>query len=251
MNKVVIVTPTYNERDNVPLLLAGLEQHIPWADVLIVDDNSPDGTGALVEGLGQARGNVHLLRRPGKQGLGVAYQAGLAWALDRNYDRIVQMDADLLHPPDRVADLVAATEEADFAIGSRYVPGGAVLGWPLRRRIISRGANFYARTLLRLPVHDLTTGFKCWRAEVLRALDLPTLQASGYVCLVESTYRALCLGFKAKEVPVVMRNREHGESKMGLGVAGEGMIQVLKWALAPRPRPPVAPPPPPCPGPPV
>ena len=244
MNRVVIVTPTYDERDNVPLLIAGLQQHIPQADVLIVDDNSPDGTGGLVEELAKTHPNVHLLRRPGKQGLGVAYQAGLGWALEHGYERIVQMDADLLHPPDRVADLVAATEEADFAIGSRYVKGGAVLGWPLHRRIISRGANFYARTLLRLPVHDLTTGFKCWRAQVLRALDLPTLQASGYVCLVEGTYRALCLGFQAKEVPVVMRNRERGVSKMGLGVAREGMIQVLKWALAPRPRPPGPTPPP-------
>jgi dolichol-phosphate mannosyltransferase len=237
MNKVVVVTPTYNERENVPLLLSGLGQHIPDADVLIVDDGSPDGTGDLVEQMSRTRPNVHLLRRPGKQGLGVAYQAGLGWALERGYARIVQMDADLLHPPDRVADLVAATDEADLAIGSRYVPGGAVVGWPLRRRIISRAANIYARTLLRLPVHDLTTGFKCWRAEALAALNLPTLTASGYVFLVEGTYRAICLGFKAREVAVVMRNREHGVSKMGMGVAREGMVQVLRWAMAPRPKP--------------
>jgi dolichol-phosphate mannosyltransferase len=237
MNSVLIVTPTYNERENVPLLLAGLDRHMPRADILVVDDNSPDGTGGLVEQLARTRANLHLLRRPGKQGLGTAYQEGFAWAFARGYERIVQMDCDLSHAPETVPALVAATEEADLALGSRYIPGGGTVGWPLSRKVLSRGANFYARTMLRLPLHDMTTGFRCWRAPALRALDPATLRANGYVFLVEAAYRASCLGLRIKEVPITFREREQGASKMGLHIAREGMLAVLRLAVGPRPHP--------------
>jgi dolichol-phosphate mannosyltransferase len=231
---LLVVVPTYNERGNVPVLLGKLRQVLPCAQVLVVDDASPDGTGQLIEDLSGAHGGLHLLRRPGKQGLGVAYRAGFRWALERGYERIVQMDADLSHHPDDLPRLLAATETHDLVVGSRYVRGGGTVGWPLRRRLLSRTANFFARSMLRLPVCDLTGGFKCWRPEVLSAIGVTELTSNGYVFQVETTLRAVRAGFRFQELPIVFRERELGTSKMGLSLAGEGFIQVLKWLLEKR-----------------
>jgi dolichol-phosphate mannosyltransferase len=228
---VLVVIPTYNERESLPVLVEGLRQSVPAAHLLVVDDNSPDGTGDLAEKLNAQWGAVHLLRRPGKQGLGVAYRAGLGWALERGYPRIVHMDADLSHDPRDVPRLLAAAQTADLAIGSRYVTGGDTVGWPLRRKVLSRSANLYARTMLRLPVHDLTGGFKCWHADVLRAIHVTELTSNGYVFMVETTWRAVRQGFRPVEVPIVFQERRLGTSKMGLGLAAEGFKQVLKWSV--------------------
>jgi dolichol-phosphate mannosyltransferase len=231
---VLVVVPTYNERENVPVLLGMLRQVLPCAQVLVVDDASPDGTGQLVEDLSRAHGGFHLLQRPGKQGLGVAYRAGFRWALQRDYERIVQMDADLSHHPDDLPRLLAASKTSDLAIGSRYVWGGDTVGWPLRRRLLSRSANFFARSMLRLPVRDLTGGFKCWRPEVLSAIGVTEVTSNGYVFQVETTLRTVRAGFQCRELPIVFRERELGTSKMGLGLAAEGFKQVLKWSLEKR-----------------
>jgi dolichol-phosphate mannosyltransferase len=228
------VVPTYNERENVPVLLGMLRQVLPCAQVLVVDDASPDGTGQLVKDLSGAHGGLHLLQRPGKQGLGVAYRAGFRWALQRDYERIVQMDADLSHHPDDLPRLLAASQTSDLAIGSRYVWGGDTVGWPLRRRLLSRSANFFARSMLRLPVRDLTGGFKCWRPEVLKAICVTEVASNGYVFQVETTLRTVRAGFQCLELPIIFRERELGTSKMGLGLAAEGFKQVLKWSLEKR-----------------
>ena len=231
----LIITPTYNERENVPILIERLHQAVPDAHVLVVDDNSPDQTGDVVEQLRADHPNLHLLRRAAKQGLGTAYKDAFTWALERGYRRIVHLDADLSHPPEVVPQLLALSEECDLAIGSRYVRGGGVVGWPVNRKIISRCANFYARTMLRLPVRDLTAGFMCWRPETLRAIGYETLKAGGYVFLVETKWRTVCMGFRVRELPIVFKEREKGASKMGLHIAREGFTQVFKWAMGPRP----------------
>lgn len=222
----VVVVPTYNEAANIGELAARLRHHLPAADLLVVDDASPDGTAALVAEMARARPGVHLLSRSGKQGLGAAYRAGFAWALDRGYQRIVQMDADLSHDPADVPALLTAADGCGVAIGSRFVRGGGIIGWPRRRWLLSRSANLYAQLLLRLPVRDLTGGFKCWRAELLAALEPDSLAAAGYVFQVETTWRALRLGFTAREVPIVFRERLRGASKMGPAVAFEGLFRL-------------------------
>lgn len=231
----VIVVPTYNERENIVKMLPALAAAAPESDVLIVDDNSPDGTADAVRADARFGGRVNLLSRPGKQGLGRAYQAGFEWTLARGYERIVQMDADFSHDPRDVPRLLAACERADMAIGSRYVPRGRVEGWPPHRWLISRGANAYSRFMLGLPVCDVTAGFRCWRASALRAVDLPTLAAAGYVFQVELTARATRAGLRIREVPIVFRERLVGVTKMSAWVAIEGLLRVLCMFLAGEP----------------
>lgn len=233
MNDLIII-PTYNEKENLGPLLEAIYEISPDIHVLVVDDNSPDGTGQLVAEWAdspQYEGRLFLLRRAGKLGLGTAYIAGFRWALARSYRRILEMDADFSHNPRYLPDLLAAAEEADLVLGSRYVPGGGVKNWGFWRRFLSRGGSLYARVLLGLPYQDLTGGFKCFRREVLETLDLGAVRSNGYSFQIELTYRAHCKGFKIKEVPIVFEDREVGKSKMSKHIFWEAVLMVWKLRM--------------------
>jgi len=229
----VAVVPTFNERGNIARLIPRLRECVSGLHVLVVDDNSPDGTADIVRAQPDFGSQVHLLSRPSKQGLGRAYQAGFAWVLSRGYGKIVQMDADFSHDPADVPRLLAAVDDFDLAIGSRYVRGGGVIGWPMHRFVLSRTANLYARWMLGVSVNDLTGGFKCWRRNTLARVEVETLAAGGYVFQVESTTRALRLGLSIRELPIRFRERETGVSKMGLHIAMEGLARVFTLAFGP------------------
>jgi dolichol-phosphate mannosyltransferase len=226
--RVLVVSPTYDEIDNIERHVTAVLARPSEPDVLIVDDGSPDGTGDRVRELAAAHpGRVHLVERAGKQGLGSAYLAGFGWALDRGqWDVVVQMDVDGSHDPVSVDDLLARTADADLVLGSRYVPDGRVADWPWHRRALSTSGNRYARTVLGLPIRDLTGGFKAWRTELLRDLDLDEAMAEGYAFQIETTVRAVQLGAVVAEVPIVFRDRQFGESKMAPGIALEAVTAV-------------------------
>jgi dolichol-phosphate mannosyltransferase len=223
-----LVLPTYNEAANVAPIVEAAQRHLPTdAHVLIVDDNSPDGTGRIADGLAAADPRVRVLHRERKEGLGPAYLAGFRHALAGGADFVLQMDADFSHDPADLARLLAtAREGADLAIGSRYVPGGGVTDWSLLRRFVSRGGSLYASIVLGVDTRDLTGGFKCHRRAVLEAVDLDAVASKGYVFQVEMTYRTLRAGFTVREVPILFRDRQVGESKMSAAIAAEAAWQV-------------------------
>jgi dolichol-phosphate mannosyltransferase len=230
-SRVWVVIPTYNEADNIEGIvraaLAELERVAPDAHrILIVDDNSPDGTGAIADRLAAAHPQVEVLHRATKTGLGHAYLAGFSHALKGDAEIVIEMDADFSHDPRYLGPLLEAAENADLVLGSRYVEGGGVKDWGLLRRLISRGGGWYARTILGVKVHDLTGGFKCIHRRVLVAIQLETIRAEGYVFQIEVTYRALLAGFRVKEIPIVFRDRSVGSSKMSARIAAEAM-----WAV--------------------
>jgi dolichol-phosphate mannosyltransferase len=232
-----VVMPTYNEAMNIdPIVRATtdeLERLIPGDHrILIVDDESPDGTGEIADALARELGNVEVLHRAQKTGLGHAYLAGFAHALANGAERVCEMDADFSHDPRYLADLLEAAESADLVLGSRYVDGGRVEDWGLLRRLVSRGGGLYARSILGVDVHDLTGGFKCIRREVLEAIDLPSVRAEGYVFQIEVTYRAVLAGFRVREIPIVFVDRQQGASKMSARIAFEAMWLVprLRWS---------------------
>ena len=232
MNAAIwLVIPTYNEAENLANVVraAGAELHTAAPGryrVLIVDDNSPDGTGAIADAIAGECTWVEVLHRPGKAGLGQAYLAGFTHALAHGAELLIEMDADFSHDPRYLPELLAAAEDADLVLGSRYVAGGGVRDWGLLRRLVSRGGGLYARTILGVGVRDLTGGFKCVRREVLEAIDLPSLRAEGYVFQIEVTYRALLAGFTVREVPIVFADRTVGTSKMSSRIALEAMLLV-------------------------
>ncbi|MGA8217667.1 MAG: polyprenol monophosphomannose synthase [Solirubrobacterales bacterium] len=224
---VWVILPTYNEAENLERVVgAVLEQLPPSRRVLIVDDNSPDGTGEIADRLAEADDSVAVLHRERKEGLGPAYLAGFRVALDGGAERIIEMDADFSHDPSYLPRLIQATERADLAIGSRYVPGGGITEWGPLRRLISRGGSAYARAALGLPIKDLTGGFKCFRRIVLETIDLDTIEARGYAFQVETTYRAIKSGFRVVEVPIVFKDRADGTSKMSKSIVAEAMWRV-------------------------
>jgi dolichol-phosphate mannosyltransferase len=225
--KVLVVIPTYNEAGNLRALVAAIHEALPQATVLIVDDASPDGTGQLADALAARYPWLEVLHRPGKQGLATAYVAGFGYALERDYDRVFAMDADLSHDPRYLALLFAAADESDLVIGSRYVPGGQTPDWGLSRRLISGCGNVLARTLLRLPVRDCTAGFKCYRRCVLEALALEAIHLEGYAFQIETVYQSYRKGFRIKEVPIVFRDRMVGRSKMSTAIVAEALTYVL------------------------
>lgn len=236
MKKPLVVTPTYNERENIEGFLHAVLNALPGAHVLVVDDASPDGTGELVEGAMLREPRIHLLRRKKKEGLGRAYVAGFRWALARDFSHILQMDADFSHDPADLPRLLAESERFDLVIGSRYNGGVRVLNWPLRRLCLSYGASLYVRILTGLPVMDPTGGFKCFRREVLDAIDLSTIAADGYGFQIEMTHTAWRLGFSLREIPIVFADRTAGTSKMSLAIAWEAIGLVLRLAFRSRPR---------------
>jgi dolichol-phosphate mannosyltransferase len=227
--RAVVVIPTYNEADNVALLIPQIHEVVPDLDILVVDDNSPDGTGEIVAGLAAQDPRIHLLSREGKQGLGRAYGAGFKQCLADGYDLICQMDCDFSHQPKYLAQFLERIADADVVIGSRYIRGGATEDWPLRRKILSKGGNFYARTILGIRVTDLTGGFKCWRREVLEAIDLDSVGAAGYAFQMEMNFRTARKGFRIVEIPITFPDRTRGESKLGKGIFWESLK--MPWRL--------------------
>ncbi|HET7823948.1 MAG TPA: polyprenol monophosphomannose synthase [Anaeromyxobacter sp.] len=227
--RAVICLPTYDERENLGPIVAAIHASVPDADVLVIDDGSPDGTGELADEIAARDGRVKVMHRARKEGLGKAYLAGFAWALERTYDLVLEMDADFSHDPRYLPTLLAKAREADLVLGSRYVPGGGTVNWGLGRKLISRGGSLYARTILGVPVRDLTGGFKCFRRAVLESIDLPSVECSGYAFQIELTWRALRKGFAVAEVPIVFTDRQVGRSKMSRRIVLEAMRKV--WTM--------------------
>jgi dolichol-phosphate mannosyltransferase len=230
--RVLVVVPTYDERENVELLLPAVRAAMPDADILVVDDSSPDGTAEAVTRLGAELGRIALLSRPGKQGLGSAYRHGFDYALDRGYDVVVSMDVDLSHDPEVLPEFIRLVEAgADAVIGSRYVPGGATVDWPLYRRLLSRWGNRYTSFVLRLQVRDCTSGYRAYRAAALKAIDPGTTTADGYAFLTELVRRLVRADLRLMETPIVFRDRRFGTSKMSGRIVAESMWLVTSWAL--------------------
>ena len=230
--RTIVVLPTYNERENVAALLTAVRATLPAADVLVVDDNSPDGTASIVEEVAGDLGQIKLLRRPGKHGLGSAYREGFAVALDEGYEAVVSMDVDFSHDPASLPELLALLDAgADAVIGSRYVPGGATVDWPLHRRILSRWGNRYTSLVLRLQVRDCTSGFRAYRAGALAAIEPSSTTAEGYAFLTELVRRLVRSGYRVMETPIVFRDRRYGESKMSSRIIVESMLLVTQWGV--------------------
>ena len=236
MTRVAICLPTYNEAENVGLmldaLLAVFAEHQINGHVLVIDDSSPDGTAEIADERAGNDPRIAVLRRPQREGLGRAYRDGFRRVLDDGAEVVVQMDCDFSHDPEAVPSLLAALEDADFALGSRYVRGGGVVGWPLLRQVISKGGCLYARLVLGISVHDLTGGFKAWRSDVLEYLLGRTIDARGYGFQVQMTYEAIRGGYRVKEIPIVFRDRVRGSSKMHFGVVTEAAVMVPRLRLA-------------------
>ena len=234
LGRVVMVVPTYNEADNLGWLVGRLRAAEPEVDVLVVDDNSPDGTGAMADELASADPAVHVLHRPGKGGLGAAYLAGFAWAIEAGYDVIGEMDADGSHQPEQLHRLLEALLEADLVIGSRWVPGGSVVNWPLRREALSRGGNLYVRLLLGIAIRDATAGFRVFRRTALEKIDLASVESTGFVFQTDLVTRCLRAGLTVREVPIEFIERVRGDSKMSGAVATESLRRITRWGLRER-----------------
>jgi dolichol-phosphate mannosyltransferase len=228
----LVVIPTYNESENIDRVLRRVRGALPDATVLVVDDGSPDGTGDIAEKVGTGIGNIELLRRTEKSGLGSAYRAGFRWGLDRGFDVCIEMDADLSHDPDALPDLVAPLSKGfELVIGSRYVPGGSIPNWAWHRRLLSRGGNVYASTLLGLGVTDSTSGFRAYSASVLNRIALDNIRAEGYGFQIEMTYQAKRAGAPIVEVPIRFVDRTEGESKMSMIIVVEALGLVTWWGI--------------------
>ena len=225
----MVVVPTYNEAVNLPVIVPQVLEQDPRIDVLVVDDNSPDGTGQLADQMAAADPRVHVLHRPGKGGLGKAYLAGFRWALERDYELIFEMDADFSHDPKFLGEFLRAAENADLVIGSRYKTGVNVINWPISRLLLSLGANQYARWITGLPVLDSTGGFKCFRRRVLEAIDFERVRSNGYSFQIEMSFRAWKKGFRLVEIPIVFTDRVEGQSKMNKRIVREAIWMV--WWL--------------------
>jgi dolichol-phosphate mannosyltransferase len=232
--RALVLVPTYDECDNIGPLIARIRASVPAADVLVIDDASPDGTGKLVAELATTDPHVHLLSRPEKQGLGAAYRAGYGWGMARGYDVFVQMDADGSHAPEQLPDLLAALDAADLVLGSRWVPGGAVVNWPRYREALSRAGNAYTRLLLGLPVRDATGGYRALRRGTVECLELEEVASAGYCFQVDVVHRALRAGCEVVEVPIRFVERQHGVSKMNGAVVREALWRVTAWGLRRR-----------------
>ncbi|MDI2129181.1 polyprenol monophosphomannose synthase [Yinghuangia seranimata] len=229
LGKVLVIIPTYNEAENIAEIVGRVRAATPEVDVLIADDNSPDGTGAIADGIAEHDPHVQVLHRKGKEGLGAAYLAGFHWGIDRGYDILVEMDADGSHQPEQLPRLLEAVRDADLVLGSRWVPGGAIVNWPASRKFISRGGSFYSRTMLGLELRDITGGFRAFRKETLLGIDMDTVASAGYCFQVDLAWRAVKKGFRVVEVPITFVERERGNSKMSRAILVEALWRVTAW----------------------
>jgi dolichol-phosphate mannosyltransferase len=227
--KTLVIIPTYNEKENILNILQAVFAQNLGVDILVVDDNSPDGTGQLVRQMQVDHPRLHLLSRPGKQGLGRAYIAGFRWGMDNGYEALTEMDADFSHRPEDLGPLLAKLNEADFAVGSRYVEGGRTVNWGLMRKIISRGGGIYSRLILGFPLNDWTGGFNAWKKSVLLGIDLSSVTSNGYSFQIELKYKALKKGFRGAESPIVFEDRRVGHSKMSMKIVVEAFYRV--WLM--------------------
>ncbi|OGF47217.1 MAG: dolichyl-phosphate beta-D-mannosyltransferase [Candidatus Firestonebacteria bacterium RIFOXYA2_FULL_40_8] len=227
--KYLVVVPTYNEILNIEKLIENVFKSAPEVNILVVDDNSPDGTGNIADKLAQEESRLKVLHRDGKQGLGSAYVAGFKYALEKGYDYVFEMDADFSHNPDKLPEFIEKSKECDLIIGSRYINGISVVNWPLKRLLLSILANLYVRTILRLPVKDATSGFKCFKAEVLKTIDLDRVKSDGYSFQIEMNYHARKNGFKICELPIIFIDRHSGTSKLNRSIIFEALL--IPWQL--------------------
>lgn len=228
LDKVLVIIPTYNEAENIAPIVARLRRSVPTADVLVADDNSPDGTGDIADRLAAADSHVHVLHRAGKEGLGAAYMAGFAWGLDKGYDVLVEHDADGSHQPEQLPAVLDGLKTADMVKGSRYVAGGSVVNWPKSRELLSRGGGLWTRLMLGIPVKDITGGLNAFRASTLRAI-MPKISSVGYNFQVDLTWQALQQGLVVKEVPIEFVERERGQSKMSSRIVVEALVRTTLW----------------------
>jgi dolichol-phosphate mannosyltransferase len=229
VERAVVIIPTFNEARNLPQIVPAVLAQDQRVEVLVVDDNSPDGTGQLADAMAQTDPRVHVLHRQTKEGLGRAYLAGFRWALDRQFDAILEMDADFSHDPTFLPQFLTAVEGADLVLGSRYATGVNVINWPISRLLLSLGANFYARVITGLPLSDSTGGFKCFRREVLQAIPLDRVRSNGYAFQIEMSFRAWRKGFVLREIPIIFHDRVEGQSKMSKRIVREAVWMV--WWL--------------------
>jgi len=233
-DRVLVIIPTYQERENLERIVERVVTAVPAVHVLVVDDGSPDGTGKIADELADADERIHVLHRAKKNGLGAAYIAGFDWGLERGYDIFVEMDADGSHSPEQLPRLLAALDSADVVLGSRYVPGGAVVNWPRRRELLSRGGNLYVRLALGVGLRDATGGYRAFRSEVLDHIDYAGVASEGYCFQVDLARRALTAGYRVIEVPITFVERVRGESKMSGDIVREAFLRVGQWGLAYR-----------------
>ena len=231
---VLVIIPTYNESESLPGVIERVRSAVPDAHILVADDNSPDGTGRMADEMAARDDHIHVLHRPGKEGLGKAYLAGFAWGLERDYDVLVEMDADGSHRPEELPRLLDQIPHADVVLGSRWVPGGSVVNWPASRRVLSQGGSLYTRLALGIPTRDATGGYRAYRASALRALDLETVESNGYCFQIDLLWRALQRGLVVREVPITFVEREAGTSKMSGRIVREALLNVGRWGAAYR-----------------
>ncbi|WP_408657005.1 polyprenol monophosphomannose synthase [Jatrophihabitans sp.] len=232
--RTLVIIPTYNERENLPPIVDRVRAAVPEADILVVDDGSPDGTGAVADEIAANDAQIQVLHRDQKAGLGAAYVAGFRLGLAAGYDVLVEMDADGSHAPEQLPRLLAAIGHSDLVLGSRWVPGGQVLNWPRSRELLSRGGNLYTRLALGIDLHDATGGYRAYRRSVLQTIDLSSIASEGYCFQVDLAWRAVQAGFRVTEVPITFAERERGESKMSGNIVREALLRVTEWGAAHR-----------------
>jgi dolichol-phosphate mannosyltransferase len=231
IGRVIVLIPTYNEREALPAILERLRAEVPSVDIVVLDDNSPDGTGEIADQYAQGDAQIHVVHRTGKEGLGRAYLHGFRWALERGYDVLVEMDADGSHQPKHLPGILAALADSDVVIGSRWIRGGSVENWPRHRKALSVGGNLYTKVMLGMPVNDATAGFRAYRASALEKIGLENVASQGYCFQVDLTRRAVRAGLRVREVPITFVEREVGSSKMSPDVARESLLNITAWGV--------------------
>ena len=234
LGAILVIIPTYNEIENVARITGRVRAAVPAADILVADDNSPDGTGQVADRLAAGDAQIHVLHRLGKEGLAAAYMAGFAWGLERGYDVLIEMDADGSHQPEQLPGMLDALRSADLVLGSRWIPGGEVVNWPRSREVLSKGGNLYTRVALDVPLHDATGGYRVFRASALRALELDNVASQGYCFQVDMARRAVRSGLRVTEVPITCVEREYGTSKMSGSIVREALWRVTVWGAQER-----------------